>query len=180
VARKTIRRSKFPQRRKSNIPNPDIQKWLLNLAIFSLSVVIIGFIYSMGKRVVQNPNKVVLTQVDEFVPANVPYQGIVIEVLNGCGVPGIAQKFTNYLRAEGFDVIYTGNADRMDYPGTVLIERVDSRDKSGEVNRTLQLSPQAVIQKLDLSLQVDLTLILGRDYSQLPVYQKVLALREIY
>jgi len=134
----------------------------------------------MGKRIVQNPNKVALTQVDEFAPANVPYQGIVIEVLNGCGVPGLAQKFTNYLRADGFDVIYTGNADRMDYPATILIERVDSQDKSAEVNRTLQLPPRAVIQKLDLSLQVDLTLILGRDYSQLPVYQKVLALREIY
>ena len=134
----------------------------------------------MGKRIVQNPNKVVLTQVDEFTPANVPYQGIVIEVLNGCGIPGIAQKFTNFLRAEGFDVIYTGNADRMDYGSTLLIERVDSQEKSSEVNRALQLNPQAVIQKLDLSLQVDLTLILGRDYSQLPVYQKVLALREIY
>lgn len=129
---------------------------------------------------VQNPNKVVLTQVDEFVPENVPYQGIVIEVLNGCGVPGLAQKFTNYLRSEGFDVIYTGNADRMNYANTLLIERIESREKSTEVNRALQLNLQSIIQKLDPSLQVDLTLILGRDYSQLPVYKKVLALREIY
>jgi hypothetical protein len=180
VARKNIRRSASPQRRKSNLHNPDIQKWFLNLAIFSLSVVIIGFIFSMGKRIVQNPSKVALTQVDEFVPGNAPYQGIVIEVLNGCGVPGLAQKFTNYLRAEGFDVIYTGNADQMNYTSTLLIERIDSQEKSSEVNRALQLNPRAVVQKLDPSLQVDLTLILGRDYSQLPVYKKVLALREIY
>jgi len=180
VAKQTVKRSSYKRNKKNNVQNPDIQKWFLNLAIFSLSVVIVGFIFSMGKRLVQNPNKVVLSQVNEVIPDSVPYQGIVIEVLNGCGTPGLAQKFTNYLRSEGFDVIYTGNADRMDYSNTLLIERVDNSDKTEEVNAALALHPGRVNVNHDLSLHVDLTLILGKDYNRLPVYDKVLALREIF
>lgn len=134
----------------------------------------------MGKRIVQNPDKVVLSQVNEVIPDSVPYQGIVIEVLNGCGTPGLAQKFTNYLRSEGFDVIYTGNADHLNYPNTLLIERVDNSGKTDEVNKALDLNSGQITVNLDPSLHVDLTLILGKDYNRLPVYEKVLALREIY
>lgn len=175
-----VRHSKYKKQKKVKVYNPDIQKWLLNLAIFSLSIVIVGFIFSMGKRLVQNPDKVVLSQVNEVVPGNIPYQRIVVEVLNGCGVPGIAQKFTNLLRSEGFDVIYTGNADRMTYNYTQLIERVEAPDKVNEVNKVLQLHPQCVTKSIDLSLHVDLTLIIGKDYSRLPVYSRVLDIREIY
>jgi hypothetical protein len=180
VARRSVKRSNSKKKKRAGVQNPDFQKWLLNLAIFSLSIVILGFIFSMGKRLIQNPDKVVLSQVDEVIPDTVPYQGIVLEVLNGCGTSGLAQKFTNYLRSEGFDVIYTGNADHMNYNSTTLIERVDNTDKTKEVNEVLKLHPECVTTQHDPSLHVDLTLILGRDYSRLPVYQKVQALREIY
>jgi len=180
VAERTVKRSTYKRKKKNNVQNPDIQKWFLNLAIFSLSVVIVGFIFSMGKRLVQNPDKVVLSQVNEVIPDSVPYQGIVIEVLNGCGTPGLAQKFTNYLRSEGFDVIYTGNADHLNYSNTLLIERDDNSDKTKEVNEVLTLNPERINVNHDPSLHVDLTLILGKDYNRLPVYDRVLALREIY
>ncbi len=180
MAKQAAKRSGNKRGNRTKVQNPDIQKWLLNLAIFSLSIVIVGFIFSMGKRLVQNPDKVVLSQLNEVIPDSVPYQGIVVEVLNGCGIPGLAQKFTNYLRSEGFDVIYTGNADHMNYDNTILIERADNAEKTQEVNSTLDLQPQYLSIKHDPSLHVDLTLILGKDYNRLPVYDKVLALREIY
>jgi len=180
VAKRITRKSGSKRRKKTNLRNPDIQKWLLNLAIFSLSVVIVGFIFSMGKRLVQNSDRVVLSQMNEVIPATVPYNGIVIEVLNGCGTPGLAQKFTNFLRSEGFDVIYTGNADKMNYPNTLLIERVDDSKKAKEVNDILALHPEHIKEDFDPTLHVDLTLILGKDYTHLPVYQRVTALREIY
>ncbi len=180
MAKRTVKRPVNKRKKKNNVQNPDIQKWFLNLAIFSLSVVIVGFIFSMGKRIVQNPDKVVLSQVNEVIPDSVPYQGIVIEVLNGCGTPGLAQKFTNYLRSEGFDVIYTGNADHLNYANTMLIERVDNSDKTDEVNEVLAINSEQINVNHDPSLHVDLTLILGKDYNRLPVYDKVLALREIY
>ncbi len=32
-----------------------------------------------------------------------------LEVLNGCGTSGIADKFTDYLRKQNFDVVQIGN-----------------------------------------------------------------------
>ena len=180
MARRPVKKTNYKHKKRTGVQNPDIQKWFLNLAIFSLSIVIVGFIFSMGRRLVQNPDRVVLSQVNEAIPDSIPFQGIVIEVLNGCGTSGLAQKFTNYLRSEGFDVIYTGNADHMDYDNTLLIERVDNADKTQQLNDVLRLHPQFLTVKHDPSLHVDLTLILGKDYSRLPVYDKVLALREIY
>jgi len=84
------------------------------------------------------------------------------------------------LRSEGFDVIYTGNADHLNYANTMLIERVDNSDKTDEVNEALDLNTERITVNYDPSLHVDLTLILGKDYNRLPVYDKVLALREIY
>ena len=60
-----------------------------------------------------------------------------MEVLNGSGVGGVAQKFTNYIRQNGFDVIYTGNADRSDYDKTVLIARTADGQKLYDVNAIL-------------------------------------------
>lgn len=172
------KRGYSPRKSQKKIRNPDIQRYFLNLAIFSLAVVILGFIFSMGKRMIQNPDKVVLSQVDSVIPAEQAYADIVLEVLNGCGTAGLAQKFTNYLRSQGFDVIYTGNADHMNYPHTLLIERADVPEKTEEVNEVLGLHAKRVSAELDPSLHVDMTLILGNDYSRLPVYDRVLALRE--
>ena len=38
------------------------------------------------------------------------YKLIQIEILNGCGVEGIAELFTNFLRANNYDVISIENA----------------------------------------------------------------------
>ncbi|RKY55578.1 MAG: hypothetical protein DRP89_03000 [Candidatus Neomarinimicrobiota bacterium] len=161
------------------IKNPDVQRWFLNMAIFCLSIVIIGFIFSMGKRVVLNKSKISLSQSVTVPLSEKPYSYIVVEVLNGCGTPGLAQKFTNYLRQQGFiDVIYTGNADKMDYERTHLIERANVPEKSKEVLNLLMFDSSRIVSKEDPSLHVDLTLILGKDYKDLPVYLKILDIGE--
>ena len=37
-----------------------------------------------------------------------------VEVLNGCGVPGVANQFTDFLRSRGYDVVRFTNAQRYD------------------------------------------------------------------
>ena len=171
----------------NQIKNPDIQKWLLNLAIFCLAVVVVGFIFSMGKRLSQNDSKVeIISRMDHTqdyqLPAELakqkPYLDVKVEVLNGCGVTGLAQRFTNYLRQEGFDVSYTGNADRMDYAKTHIIKWMSSTEKTSEVLNVLMLEQDCAEFKHDPSQIADFTLILGKDYRQLSVYSKILAIRE--
>lgn len=107
-----------------------------------------------------------------------PYLDIVVEVLNGCGVTGLAQQFTNFLRKEGFDVIYTGNADRMNYQNTYLIEHSDIPGRRGEILNVLMFDQGRVVKSDNLSSYIDYTLIIGKDYSTLSIYPKVLSIKE--
>jgi len=158
--------------------NPDIQKWLFNIAIFSLAVVILGFMFSTGKRIVKNPQKIQLSRVDDAPLVEKPYSYIVLEVLNGCGVTGLAQEFTNYLRQQGFDVIYTSNAENTNFLETKIIERVERTDKSKIVLSVLELDEQKLEHEEDPSRQADFTLIIGKDYKTLDVYSKILKIKE--
>jgi len=176
VAKRAIKTSK--NTRLSTVKNPDVQKWLLNLAIFCLAIVIIGFIFSTGERFLVNSDKIELSQSDEIQLKVKPYSYIIVEVLNGCGTAGLAQKFTNYLRQQGFDVIYTGNADKMDYPMTHILERTDSPKKKKNLLNTLEFENKRARQRFDPTLHVDFTLILGNDYNRLSVYTEVLNMRE--
>ena len=177
---RSYKRKKRSTYRKSKRRPVDLQKWFLNLAIFSISVLIVGFIFSMGKRFSNTGEKVTLSQVNVIPPDERPTSLTVIEVLNGSGVAGLGQKFTNYLRQNGYDVIATGNADRSDYESTHLIARTEGTGKIQNVNTTLMLEADKVYQNLDSTLQVDLTLIIGRDYQHLPVYSKILAIGESF
>ena len=58
----------------------------------------------------------------EIYEAN-PVMDIQIEILNGCGEPGIAAKFSDLLRNIRVDVVRSENADHFDYDKTILIQR---------------------------------------------------------
>ena len=52
-----------------------------------------------------------------------PVQDIIVEVLNGCGVPSLASKTTGFLRSKQFDVVKSGNANHQHYQFTLMIQR---------------------------------------------------------
>ncbi len=173
MARRVRRKLARPTYRNRKNRQVDAQKWILNLAIFCISIVIVGFMFSMGKRITTTAEKVPLSQISTIPPEERPIPYVVMEVLNGSGVGGVAQKFTNYIRQNGFDVIYTGNADRSDYDKTVLIARTADGQKLYDVNAILMLSADQLFQKLDSTLQVDVSLVIGKDFRSLPVFIKI-------
>ena len=148
------------------------------MAIFCLSVVIVGFLFSMGQRFLTNTDKVHLSHTMEVPTAEPQFSYVAVEVLNGCGISGLAQRFTNYLRKEGIDVIYTGNADRMDYAITHVIQRVDDPAKIQDALDVLSLDAARIIRQENASQHVDLTIIVGRDYEELDIYPQVMAIDE--
>lgn len=87
-----------------------------------------------------------------------------VEVLNGTGEPGVAQQAAEVLRRGGFDVVYFGNAGSFDILRTKVIDRVGSRLLADSVARwlgvhTLEVDP-------DVTLYLDATIILGRDWRE--------------
>jgi len=100
---------------------------------------------------------------------------IVLEVLNGIGISGLANEFTDFLRDQGFDVVRFTNAQRFDYPRTLVINRGDDFEQAQLVARSLGLENAAVENMPDPSLQLDVTVVLGQDYNTLTSYRAIMS-----
>ena len=98
-----------------------------------------------------------------------PNQSIEVEVLNGCGVPYLAARTTDFLRSKNFDVVFEGNMENQSYQHTLIIQRnekveslikiADSFDIDYTDSTHIQITP-------DESLCLDVTVILGADYKR--------------
>ncbi len=86
---------------------------------------------------------------------------VVVEVLNGCGQSGIAEKVASHLRGCGFDVMYVGNADDFGFTETLVVDRIGDRDKARAVAAALGRAP--VVYQMSSAFFVEVTVVLGDD-----------------
>lgn len=96
-----------------------------------------------------------------------PILDVEVEILNGCGEPGLAAKFAEYLRSKRVDVVRSDNADHFDYPKTILIQRNENVEGLKIVANALGFNikdKDRILTNIDPSLDADLTLIIGKDY----------------
>jgi len=93
-----------------------------------------------------------------------------VQILNGCSVTGIAAKMRDFLVNNGYDVRDVGNAARQDYSQSRIIDRGSNMDVARELAKLLGLSESQISrQTAATNPQVDLTLIIGRDYKRLGI-----------
>lgn len=85
-----------------------------------------------------------------------------VEVLNGAGDPGAAERVARWIRDLGFDVVYFGNADRFDHGVTHVVDRSGETRGARTLARALSVDSVAVDPAPELYL--DATLILGDDW----------------
>lgn len=97
-----------------------------------------------------------------------------VEVMNGCGVPGIANTFTDFLRENGIDVVRTGNYEEEEFgrpnfnvDRTVIIDRRGKLKNSVRIAQVMGLNEDRVIQQVNQAYLIDATIVLGRDFRQL-------------
>jgi hypothetical protein len=86
---------------------------------------------------------------------------VVVEVLNGCGRVGIADKVACHLRDLGFDVMHVGNADDFCYPQTMVVDRTGDLAKARAVTDALGRIP--VVHQVTSTFFVDVTVVVGED-----------------
>jgi len=90
---------------------------------------------------------------------------IVVEVLNGTGRPGRARSATRVLRRQGLDVVFFGNWDG---EGVVRKTKIVVRrggDQAGARRVAQALGAGTVVVDLDTLRRVDVTVILGEDWT---------------
>lgn len=97
-------------------------------------------------------------------PQNVQ-QLVQIEVLNGCGVTGIGDRFTDLIREKGFDVVNTGNYISFEIDKTFIIERLGKLETAYKVADSLNIDKRMIINQINKDYFLDLTIVVGKDFN---------------
>lgn len=100
--------------------NSDSDSGILNVTIGFLGLLLFLLLLGLLARFVYPRIQNNRTETNRDLISNV----IQIAVLNGCGVSGIADKFTFKLRKHGFDVVETGNFKNFNMEHTIVISRL--------------------------------------------------------
>lgn len=137
-----------------------------NISIIILVLINIYLGYSLTKIIIINFGS------DDDVTKQVNTSKIKIEVLNGCGIAGVAEKLTDYLRTSGFDVVKLGNYRSFQIENSIVIARNEKIQNAQRVAVASGLSPESVIQQTNPEYLLDVTFILGKDYKKLIPLQK--------
>ena len=150
-----------------------------NLVILSLLVLTFGFLGSMFQRLLFNTGTS-LTKLDlSKMISSTKYEDdwghkIEVEVRNGCGVPKLADMYTGFLRAKGYDVLGSKNAEHFSYDQTVILRHNEEIERALSLANTMGID-ESLISIIDDNSQLhDATLIIGRDYRRLNSYKKAL------
>lgn len=142
----------------------DSQKHLfLNSAIGFLGVLLIILLIALSSRILYPRVVAERSTVDPAFISEV----IQLEVLNGCGIPGIATRFTDTLRGFGFDVVETGNYDHFNVTNTFVISRSGQLENAKRVANAIGIPENQILIESSPDFYLDVTLIIGSDYETL-------------
>ena len=133
---------------------------LLNVSILILIVINTILAYSVVKTISFNDT-------EDYLLVDSTKARIQIEVLNGCGVSGVAEKLTDYLRTNNIDVVNLGNYRSFEIENSIIISRNEKIHNAEKVAAIVGLDEQNIIQQINSDYLLDVTFILGKDYRDL-------------
>lgn len=90
----------------------------------------------------------------------------VVEVLNGTGRKGAANRIAERLRAQGYDVVKIGNAPERNHSRTIVAERRAAPQVAAGVAKALGVP--SFFSFHNENLLVDATVFVGRDFEEIP------------
>ena len=110
-------KKKYASKKNSLLNFLKLKNYFFNALLFFLTLFIVVSIISLTKNL-NNKNKYIYDNAEELKKLIVinEYEKrtgyrIRIEILNGCGISGLADKYTNFFRENGYDVIQSKNAE---------------------------------------------------------------------
>ncbi len=149
-------------RKNSNGKVSSVANLFLDVLIFVLVILIIYMAYSLFLKFNSSP-KIIAFNPSKETPSEI----IQVEVLNGCGIAGLAERFTDYLREKKVDVVNMSNFDSFDVPETIVIDRSGNLANAKKIARLLGVPKKNISQEIDKNILLDVTVIIGRDYAKL-------------
>ena len=101
-------------------------------------------------------------QVEEL--QNLAQEGARIAIQNGTSEPNFAARVAAALIQQGFQVVEFGDADRTDYPNSVIVDYTGKELTLQRLIDVFQVTPENVRHSPNLRSQVDIRVIVGQDY----------------
>ena len=96
-----------------------------------------------------------------------------VEIRNGVGISGVAEQMRTYLRAKGYDVVGVGNHESFDVEQTIIVDRIGNLSIARQVATSLGLPMDRIRQELRNEFQLDVSVILGKDYGIIPPFTEL-------
>lgn len=137
--------------------------FFLNFGIGFLGILLFILVFALITRVLYP--RIIAEKVDPD-PALIS-NVIQLEVLNGCGVPGLATAFTGTLREYGFDVVETGNFDHFNVDKSFVVSRSNKLENARRVAKAIGIEEQNILREESHEFYLDVTLVIGSDYESL-------------
>ncbi len=100
---------------------------------------------------------------------------IQLEILNGCGVKGVADRLTKLLRKHNYDVVNKGNylnkgKVNWNVAETRIIDQIGKVDNARQLADAMGVLYSNVESYENPSPIADITIIIGKDYKTLPIF----------
>lgn len=146
------------------------KNYAINTLIIVLALLTIYLLYSFIRHSTtskQDVKKEVLDSTTNQITKQPSGSTLQIDVQNGSGVQGVANKFTDYLRANGYDVVEMGNFSTSDIKTSMVIDRAGNMRNAKKVAQSLGISEKYVIQQINKNYFLDATVVIGKDYMDL-------------
>jgi len=92
-------------------------------------------------------------------------EGAKVAVLNGAGIEGLAGRAAEYLEAQGLNIVEVGNADRLDYFKTIVIDYTGNPYTRQFLMGIANLAEGQILSQHDPESEIDIAIILGSDWT---------------
>lgn len=157
-------RKNSPKRSSKRRKNVSLKERFLTTAIWGLGLINIALVFSFMSNFFSADSEQPLSM--NRTPEERP---ITVEVLNACGVQGLANDVTQHLRQQKFDVVSVGNySGGFNLDKTLIFDRKSlDCNNAKKVAEALGIEANQVVPELEPSLQLMVTVIIGKDYREL-------------
>lgn len=141
---------------------------VLNTLLVLLGLLVVYFLISIIVRIFNPPASPSILTGDKVNTHLI----IQVEVLNGNGVPKITDQVIAYLRSKGFDVVEKGNYNSFNVENSSVIDRTGNHEAALKLAKVLNIDESKVQTLISYEYYTDLTLVIGKDFKNLSVFQK--------
>lgn len=165
MAKRTTNKKSRPQTR-NNGKNGKMYETLMGLGLWVLGLFNVVLIASFVMKHMGTEGEQIISVSEPVITRNIEHV-ISFEVLNGCGVSGVAAKFATRLENAGYKSTEVGNFDNFDMPQTIIFDRKSQNRLYGlKVAELLGLPATSVAYQTKAGSKVDVSVILGKDYQK--------------